>query len=265
MGYEYLNLERDEHVALMTLNRPETLNALNAALREDISNAVLEVREDDEIRALVITGAGRGFCSGADLSGSRPEPPEKIPQNQRLDDHGWVGRQALTIGHLDKPVIAAMNGVAAGAGMSLALACDLRVGSEKTSYKTVFPERSLSPDAGMTFFLPRIIGYSRAADLIFTSRRVDAKEAYRLGLLDRLVEHEKLLEEAIGLAQQIAFWPPMAIRSSKRVLQANLECDLEQALRNETGGLSRARNAPHDMKESRLSWVEKRPPVFTGQ
>lgn len=265
MGYEYLNLERDEHVALMTLNRPETLNALNAALREDISKAVSEVREDDEIRALVITGAGRGFCSGADLSGPRPEPSGKIPQNQRLDDHGWVGRQAMTIGHLDKPVIAAMNGVAAGAGMSLALACDLRVGSEKTSFKTVFPERSLSPDAGMTFFLPRIIGYSRAADLIFTSRRVDAEEAYRLGLLDRLVEHEKLLEEAIGLARQIAFWPPMAIRSSKRVLQRNLECDLEQALRNETVGLSRARNAPHDMKESRLSWVEKRPPVFTGQ
>ena len=183
-------------MALMTLNRPETLNALNAALRKDISNAVLEVREDDEIRAL---------------------------------------------------------------------ACDLRVGSEKTSFKTVFPERSLSPDAGMTFFLPRIIGYSRAADLIFTSRRVDAEEAYRLGLLDRLVEHEKLLEEPIGLARQIAFWPPMAIRSSKRVLQRNLECDLEQALRNETVGLSRASNAPHDMKESRLSWVEKRPPVFTGQ
>lgn len=109
------------------------------------------------------------------------------------------------------------------------------------------------------------MGYFRAADLIFTSRRVDAEEAYRLGLLDRMVEHEKLLEEAIGLARQIAFWPPMAIRSSKRVLRRNLECDLEQALRNETVGLSHARNAPHDMKESRSSWAEKRPPVFTGQ
>ena len=264
MGYEYLKFERDENLALITLDRPETLNALNAALREDILNAVSEAGEDDEIRALVITGSGRGFCSGADLSGSPPEPPEKAPQNQRLDDFDWMGRQALAVGRLDKPVIAAMNGVAAGAGMSLALACDLRVGSEKTSFKTVFPERSLSPDTGMTFFLPRIVGYSRAADLIFTSRRVDSEEAYRLGLLDRLVEHGKLLEEAIELARQIAFWPPMAIRSSKRVLQQNLEVDLTQALRNETTGLIRARSAPHDLEESRLSWVEKRPPKFTG-
>jgi 2-(1,2-epoxy-1,2-dihydrophenyl)acetyl-CoA isomerase len=265
MAYERLNLERDEQVAVMTLNRPEKLNALNAVLRKDILNALAEVREDDDIRALVITGTGRGFCSGADLSGSRPEPGETVPQNQRLDEMSWMGEQAITISRLYKPVIAAMNGVAAGAGMSLALACDLRVGSEKTSFKTVFPERSLSPDAGMTFFLPRIIGYSRAADLIFTSRRVEAEEAYRLGLLDRLVEHDKLMEEAVGLAKQIAFWPPIAIRSSKRTLQRNVEVDLEQALRNETLGLSYARSAPNDMKESRLSWLEKRPPKFTGQ
>jgi 2-(1,2-epoxy-1,2-dihydrophenyl)acetyl-CoA isomerase len=117
----------------------------------------------------------------------------------------------------------------------------------------------------MSYFLPRIIGYSRAADLIFTSRRVDAEEAYRLGLLDRLVAHEKLIEEAISLAKQIAFWPPMAIRSSKRVLQRNMEVDLEPALRNEVAGLSYARNAPQDLRESRLAWVEKRPPKFTGQ
>ena len=266
MGYECLSLERDEHVALMTLNRPETLNALNAALRTDIINAVTEVREDDEIRALVITGAGRGFSSGADLSGGpRQEAPEQVPQNQRLDDLGWVGRQALTVGRLDKPTIAAVNGVAAGAGMSLALACDLRVGSENARFTVVFAERSLSPDSGLSYFLPRIIGYSRAADLIFTSRRVDAEEAYRLGLLDRLVAHEKLIEEAISLAKQIAFWPPVAIRSSKRVLQRNMEVDLEPALRNETTGLSYARNAPQDLRESRLSWQEKRPPKFTGQ
>ena len=265
MGYECLNLEKDGHVAVMTLNRPETLNALNAALRKDIFSAVAEVREDDGIRALVITGTGRGFCSGADLSGSRPEPGETVPQNQRLDEFSWMGEQAITISRFDKPVIAAVNGVAAGAGMSLALACDLRVGSEKTSFKTVFPERSLSPDAGMTFFLPRIIGYSRAIDLICTSRRIEAEEAYRLGLLDRLVEHDRLMEEAVALAKQIAFWPPMAIRSSKRTLQRNMEVDLEQALRNETLGLSYARNAPHDMKESRMSWLEKRPPKFTGQ
>jgi len=265
MGYECLIFERDEQVAIITLNRPEKLNALNAGIRKDLRDAVTEVREDDDIRALVITGTGRGFSSGADLSGTPPQPGETVPQNQRLDEYSWMGRQALTISRLEKPVIAAMNGVAAGAGMSLSLACDLRVGSEKTSFKTVFPERSLSPDAGMTFFLPRIVGYSRAVDLIFTSRRIDAEEAYRLGLLDRLVAHENLMEESVGLAKQIAFWPPLAIRSSKRTLQRNMEVDLEQALRNETLGLSYARRAPNDAKESRLSWVEKRPPKFTGQ
>ena len=268
MSYANLSLERDEHVALITLNRPETLNALNGALQADIINAVTEVREDDEIRALVITGAGRGFCSGADISGGpRPgaEAPPQVPQNRRLDDLQWMGRLALSVGQLDKPTIAAVNGVAAGAGMSLALACDLRVGSENTRFVVVFPERSLSPDSGMSYFLPRIIGYSRAADLIFTSRRVDAEEAYRLGLLDRLVPHEKLIEEAISLAKQICFWPPMAIRSSKRVLQQNIEVDLETALKNEVTGLSYARSAPQDMREQRQAWVEKRPPKFTGQ
>lgn len=265
MAYENVTLEKIEHAALMTLNRPSKLNALSLGLRKDIIAAASEVREDDEIRVLVITGAGRGFCSGADLSGPRPEPGEQAPQNERLNQLHWVGQQALAMGRLDKPTIAAVNGVAAGAGMSLALACDLRVGSEKTSFVTVFPERCLSPDAGMTFFLPRIVGYARAADLIFTSRRVQADEAYRLGLLDRLVKHENLIEEALSLANQIAFWPPMAVRSSKRVLQQNLEVELEQALRNEVVGLSFARQSPQDQKESRLAWVEKRRPKFTGK
>ena len=265
MAYENITLEKIEHLALMTLNRPSKLNALSAGLQRDMIEAAREVREDDDIRALVITGAGRGFCSGADLSGPRPDPEAPAPQNQRLDDLHWVGRQALTIARLDKPTIAAVNGVAAGAGMSLSLACDLRVGSEKSSFVVVFPERCLSPDAGMTFFLPRIVGYARAADLIFTSRRVQADEAYRLGLLDRLVKHDNLIEEALSLANQIAFWPPMAVRSSKRVLQQNLEVELEQALRNEVAGLGFARRSPQDQQESRLAWVEKRRPKFTGE
>jgi len=249
----------------MTLNRPDKLNALNSVIQKEMLDALAKIREDDEIRVLIITGAGRGFSSGADLSGQRPDPSQPTPQNQRLDNLSWMGRQAIAIYRLDKPVIAAMNGVAAGAGMSLALSCDLRVGTEKSSFKVVFPERSLSPDSGLSFFLPRIVGYSRAADLIYTSRWVYAEEAFRLGLLDRLVEHDKLMEESLALAKQIAFWPPMAIRSSKRVLQENMELDLEAALRNELAGLSYARNAPHDLEEQRLSWVEKRPPKFTGQ
>ncbi|MEE8399965.1 MAG: enoyl-CoA hydratase-related protein, partial [Desulfobacterales bacterium] len=219
---------------------------------------------DDEIRVLILTGAGRGFCSGVDLTDSGAGGPGLSSQNFRLDELDWMGRQALAVYGLNKPTIAVSNGIAAGAGMSLALACDMRVGSEKSRFKTVFLERSNSTDAGMSFFLPRAIGYPRAADLIFTSRMVEAEEAYRLGLLDRLFPHDQLMEEAIKLAKEMALWPPLALRSAKRVLQHNSEAHLEEALRYETTGLVYSRRAPEDVLESSLSFKEKRPPKFTG-
>jgi 2-(1,2-epoxy-1,2-dihydrophenyl)acetyl-CoA isomerase len=264
MSYETLIYECHEDVCVITLNRPTTLNALNPALRAEMLAALEEVNNDDAIRVVIFTGSGRGFCSGHDLLG---DPPVEglPPQNERLDELKWMGRQAMAVYGLSKPTIAAMNGIAVGAGMSLALACDLRVGSEKSRFKTVFLERANSTDAGMSFFLPRIIGYSRAADLIFTSRNVDAEEAYRMGLLDRLFPHDQLLEEAITLAKQMAFWPPMAMRSAKRVLQHNLGVDLEDALKYEVAGLVYARLSPKDMMEQALSFREKRPPKFTGE
>jgi 2-(1,2-epoxy-1,2-dihydrophenyl)acetyl-CoA isomerase len=166
---------------------------------------------------------------------------------------------------LDKPIIAAINGVAAGAGMSMALACYMRVGSEHTRFKTVFIERSLSPDTVMSFFLPRIVGYGRACDLTFTSRHVEAEEAYRIGLLDRLVPAERLMDEAVECANQIASWPPVATQAERRVLQQSLESTLGEQLRNESLGLIFAHRAPHDVQEARDSFVERRPPRFTGQ
>jgi 2-(1,2-epoxy-1,2-dihydrophenyl)acetyl-CoA isomerase len=262
MGYEQLQLERREHVAVVTLDRPEKLNALSGQLSAELLAVSAELAQDDEVWAVVLTGAGRGFCSGADLTGARPERDAQ-PQNQRLDEMGWVGRQALAVYGLDKPTIAAVNGVAAGAGMSLALACDLRVGDQAARFRTVFAERSLSPDSGMSYFLPRIVGYSRAADLVFTSRDVGAEEAYRIGLLDRLVDAD-VVGAAVELAAQITALPPIAIRSAKRVLQHNLTVGLEEALRYETAGLSYARRAPNDVRESGLSFRERRPAHFTG-
>lgn len=262
MSEPALLLEKTEQVAIMTLNRPEKLNALSTDLRDASLAALAEARDDDSVRAVIITGSGRGFCSGADLTGARSAHTQT--QNDHLDDLGWVGRQALSVYDLDKPVIAAVNGVAAGAGMSLALACDVRVGSDKARFKTVFIERNLSPDSGMSFFLPRIVGYSRAADLIYTSRAVDADEAYRIGLIDRLVPHENLMDTALELAAQMGQWPPLALRTSKRVLQHNVEAGLDEALRYELFGLSYARRAQNDAKESRASFLEKRKPVYTG-
>jgi 2-(1,2-epoxy-1,2-dihydrophenyl)acetyl-CoA isomerase len=165
---------------------------------------------------------------------------------------------------LDKPVVAAVNGVAAGAGMSLALACDLRVGSVNTHFRTIFIERAISPDSGLSFFLPRIVGYSRAMDLILTSRDVDSEEAQRIGLLDRVVSPESLIEESIALANQIAKWPPLAVRAAKRVTQQNLENDLEDALRNEVKHLNVSRRAQNDLQEMLMARAEKRPGIYTG-
>ena len=262
MPYENVLVDRHEHVAILTLNRPDRLNAITPALREEVHAAVEAAHADDQVRALIITGAGRGFCSGADVSGQLPAPP--TAHNQMLDEDGWVGRWAKLFHHFDKPVIAAVNGVAAGAGMSTALAADLRVGSEHARFKTVFIERNLSPDSGMSYFLPRIIGYARAADLIFTSRAVDAEEAWRLGLLDRLVKAEALIEESVKLAGEMTQWPPLALRVSKRVLQHNFEADLDAALRYESISLSFGRKAVNDVRESRAAFLEKRKAVYTG-
>ena len=262
MSEQPLLLDKRGHVAVLTLNRPAKLNALDAGLRDATLAAIDSVRADDAVRAVVFTGAGRGFCSGADLTaGGASKPPT---QNDHLDDLGWVGRQALALHQLDKPAIAAVNGVAAGAGMSLALACDLRVGSPQSRFKTVFIERNLSPDSGMSFFLPRIVGYSRAADLIYTSRAVDAEEAHRIGLLDRLAAHDELLDAAVELAAEMAAWPPLALRMSKRVLQHNVECDLPTALRFELASLAVGNRAVNDRKESIAAFRERRKPTYTG-
>ena len=259
-----LLVEKTEHVAVLTLNRPQKLNALNGELRDAMHDAIADVSADDAVRAVIFTGAGRGFCSGADLTGGGGGQNTAPTQNEHLDDLGWVGRQALAVYGLNKPVIGAVNGVAVGAGMSLALACDVRVGTEKSRFKTVFIERNLSPDSGMSFFLPRIVGYSRATDLIYTSRTVDAEEAHRIGLLDRLVAHDTLMESALELAAQMTGWPPLALRMSKRVLQHNMECDLETALRFELTSLSFGNRAVNDRRESIAAFLEKRKPNYTG-
>jgi 2-(1,2-epoxy-1,2-dihydrophenyl)acetyl-CoA isomerase len=268
MAEKSLLIERRDKVALLTMNRPDNLNALNKDLQDNIIAACEQIRNDDDIWAVVLTGAGRGFSSGADLrpGGPRPDGPIEQSRQERIDVYGWVGRLSTAVYRtVDKPTIAAINGVAAGAGMSIALACDIRIGTPNSRFKVVFLERSLCTDTGMSFFLPRIVGYSRACDLIFTSRFVNADEAYRIGLLDRIVPVDKLMDESIALANQIASLPPVAMQVARRVLQQSMESSFEEQLRNESNGLIMARRAPHDMQEQRDSFVQKRAPKFTGK
>jgi 2-(1,2-epoxy-1,2-dihydrophenyl)acetyl-CoA isomerase len=272
MSYEAILFEKRGPIGIITLNRPERLNAVSTPIRTETHAAVEECREDDNVRVIIITGAGKGFCSGADLSGAgRPAgeagapPPRPVTnQNTKLDEMHWVGHWAKMLYETDKPTIAAVNGVCAGAGMSLALSADMRVGSENARFKAVFAERNLSPDSGMSFFLPRIVGYSRAIDIICSSRNVEAEEAYRIGLLDRLVKHANLVEEAVKVAEGMAQLPPVAIRASKRVVQRNMNVNLHEAVMYEAYNLDIARKATNDAKESRVAFVEKRKGVFTG-
>ncbi|MEO9256300.1 MAG: enoyl-CoA hydratase/isomerase family protein [Tepidiformaceae bacterium] len=264
MSYQDLTLETVDTVATITLNRPEKLNALNAGLRKDILDVCAEVKHNDGIRAVVWTGAGRGFCSGADLTGGAPAGEAERPWQDVMDEDSWVGRQARASYVIDKPTIAAVNGVAAGAGMSLALACDIRIGSEQSRFKTVFIERALAPDAGMTYFLPRIVGSGNALDMILTSRAVGAEEALRMGLLQRVVAHADLLAEAQKVAAQIAAFPPIAAMMSKRSIQHSLDANFSEQLRYEIRAIEIGRRATNDAKESIASFRERRPGNFTG-
>lgn len=264
MPYNDLLLEKDGHVATVTFNRPEKLNALNRSLQQDILDVCHELKHADDIRAIVFTGAGRGFCSGADLTGPRPQDAQEPSWQQMMDEDSWVGRQARAVYLVDKPTIAAVNGVAAGAGMSLSLACDMRIGSERARFRTVFVERALAPDADMTYYLPRIVGAGNALDLILTSRNVEAEEALRIGLLQRIVPEEKLVAEAQAVAAQIAAHPPIAIMMSKRSVQHSLDAGFEDQLRYEIRAIEIGRRATGDAREAIQSFVEKRNPRYSG-
>jgi 2-(1,2-epoxy-1,2-dihydrophenyl)acetyl-CoA isomerase len=264
MSFETIRYEMQGAVAVVTLNRPERLNAISVQLRDEVHAALAKAQADDGVRVLVITGEGRGFCAGADLAARPGSEPRPDNQDTKLDDVLWMGRFALALHNFDKPLIMAINGVAAGGGMGLALSADMRIGSEQTRFKTVFAERALGPDCGVSYFLPRIVGSSRALDLLLTCRMVDAQEAYRLGLIDRLVPHDKLMEETLAIAQAMADGPPLALRITKRAVHKALDTTLEEAVRAEAAGYVNALKAVNDQAESAAAFVEKRKAVFTG-
>ena len=252
---ELLSYQEEGPVLVVRLERPESGNVLSRQLQGELLSAWEHLESEDRLLAAVVHGGENVFSVGHDV-------PELL---SAADDPSMAVPVEGMFPHiLSKPVIAAVEGGCYGLGFELALACDLRVGSENTRFKTVFIERSLSPDSGMSYFLPRIVGASRAFDLVFTSRMVDADEAYRIGLLDRMTTTDQLMEDAKALAREIAFWPPVAMQMSKRVLQHSTESSLEEQLLHERRGLIYSRRAPHDVEEAAASFRERRPPNFTG-
>ena len=260
MTYECLLYAVKDRIARLTLNRPERLNALSDTLREDFYDALTKSAADSDVGVLVITGAGRGFCSGGDVKtmGSRPIPAPMDKFAPRRD------RIILAMQDCPKPIIAAINGPAAGAGMNLALACDIRIASTAAKFSQAFVKRGLHPDWGGTYFLPRVVGIAKACELIFTGDTIDAAEALRLGIVNAVVAPEALMDESYKLAAKIAAGPSVAIQLAKRALYHSQHADLRSALEFETFAQNITRET-EDSKEGAKSFVEKRPPVFKGK
>jgi 2-(1,2-epoxy-1,2-dihydrophenyl)acetyl-CoA isomerase len=248
---------RDGAVLTITLNRPDVLNALNAATHAGLAGALKEAR-DEPVRAVVITGAGRGFCVGQDLAefGQMPDVSEGLRQRYHPN--------IRAIRELEKPVIAAVNGPAAGAGMSLACACDIRIASDGATFVPAFVNIGLVPDSGGTFFVTRILGYARAFEWLCSGKRLSAAEAHAWGLVSEVVEADALLGRAGEVAAEFAALPPLAVGMTKRLLDRATSSMLDEQLEREAQ-LQTAATQTEDFREGVTAFLEKRPPEFKGR
>jgi 2-(1,2-epoxy-1,2-dihydrophenyl)acetyl-CoA isomerase len=264
MEYQCLIYEVEENIATLTMNRPERLNALGDTLRTDLHEAITTASGDPDVRAIILTGAGRGFCSGGDVKAMN-EAKQRQASSSMMDKIA-PSRDLTVLAMRDapKPIIAAINGPAAGAGMNIALGCDIRIASSTARFGETFVKRGLHVDWGGTYFLPRIVGMAKACELIFTGDIIDAEEALALGMVSQVVEPEALMDTVRALARKIAAGPPIAIRLAKRALYHNQECDLRAALEYETYAQNICRET-EDASEGIRAFVEKRLPNFKGQ
>ncbi|HEY7936509.1 MAG TPA: enoyl-CoA hydratase-related protein [Candidatus Limnocylindrales bacterium] len=258
-AYEALRWAADSGVATITLDRPEALNSLEATLKHDLLRALRDAGRDPEVRVVILTGAGRAFCAGQDLKERlQPDPtPLDVEVRERFNP------LVQAIRSMDKPVIAAINGVAAGAGASLAFACDLRIAAETASFVLAFGRIGLVPDSGATWLLPRLIGLGRATELMLLPDPVGAADALRIGLVNRVVPAGELLAAAGVMAAALAAAAPRSLALTKRAIRRSLEATFEESLDYEAS-LQGIAGRTTDHAEGLAAFVEKRPPSFNG-
>lgn len=261
MPFTSLLFEVRDHVAHITLNRPDAANAFNAELFQDFFHATLRCEGDPAVRAVLVTGTGRMFSAGGDLK-SFAATGDDLPRHlleMTTYFHAAVSRMA----RMDAPVIAAVNGVAAGAGMSLAIACDLVYAAESARFTMAYTRAGLTPDGSSTYFLPRLVGLKRAIELALTNRTLSAQEAQEWGIVSRVVPDDKLLEEAGALAAQLAAGPTKALGTAKRLMQCGFAETLETQMEHEAQAIA-AMSRTADGREGIDAFLTKRPASFTG-
>lgn len=261
MTYEMLLTETTDGVLTITLNRPDVLNALTRQVLNELRDVLHAAERDAAIRCLVLTGAGRGFCSGLDLTAGAQRAEnlsvaDGVRQNWNVVVKG--------IRAIEKPVIAALNGVAAGAGMSIALACDIRIASAAAWFMPGFVKIGLIPDSGGTIFLSMLVGYARAAELAFTGDRVDSTEAHRLGLVNHVVPADELMTRTYALANRLAASPTRAIGLTKRAFNVAIMPHLDAVLDHEAE-MQQLASQTDDHREGIAAFREQRRPRFTGE
>ena len=268
MEYETIILEKIDHVARLTLNRPDSLNALNRQMFRELNSALDDVAADGEVRALVLTGAGRAFCASADIKEERQEGDRLLGYMEPYEIYEFIrsGPQGITLKlhQMAKPTIAMVNGLAIGDGFDFVLACDIRTGCERSRFMNAFLQMGLVSNTGATWLYPRALGVSRALELLYTGDWLEAEDALRLGLLSRLVPAEELEEQTMELAARIASRAPVANRLVKgmvyRGLGQSLEEHLPEAAHAEVMSLQ-----TEDHREALAAFLEGREPKFKGQ
>ena len=231
MEYQDIELIKDEGIAFLYLNRPNVLNALSEQMKSELIDALKRTAKDDNIRVMILTGRGEGFCAGADLN-RFIKAQESSKGRKRKSGFESLNLQKAFI-HYPKPIIAAINGAAYGFGFTVTLTCDIRLASERAKFSCAFVRIGVTPEFGSTYFMPRLIGYGKAAELTFTARTFDAYEALEIGAVNKVFPHEQLMDEAEKMAKQIASLPPLAIKNSKEALRRGMESTLERGLHHE--------------------------------
>ena len=261
MAVEGLIFSKEEGIATITFDRPERLNAVTEAMRTEVHRIATELRGDEEVKVLVITGAGEAFSTGADASELTADYSGPIEPHILRRPLGWW---ILPVRYFPKPTIAAIPGIVAGVTFSLALACDFRIASEKARFSMVFIKRGLVPDGGATYYLPRMVGTSKALELMLMGDTIDAGEAERLGLVNKVVPHDELMKVTREFASRIANGPSIAIELIKKGVYKGAMGDLEAQLDFETLA-QRICFQTEDFKEGITSFLEKREPKFKGR